>query len=169
MSSEETFQNLLETCLSLGGSLEGWNWCATKGRGASPALFWKLKKVPWFWRQKKCLTKFLSQYLNSMKPPLPWKNSAGTRVYKRKKWGCGEVLFGGREKCVWGRLWKSCGTFHVWRFYGNCWIHLGEYLVHAKLDSSQNCRNTLPLYTVDQLVIEKKKKQKRRRNERETK
>ena len=58
----------------------------------------------------------------------------------KKKWG------GYRRKrflsemwgnTVWwrGGLWKSLGTHHVWRFYGSCWIRLGEYyLVDAWLD-----------------------------------
>ena len=50
----------------------------------------------------------------------------------RRKGFCSDMW----EKFVWGRgcLWKSHETLHVWRFYGNCWIHLGEYLGHDWLN-----------------------------------
>ena len=81
MSYEEAFQNLLKTYLSLGGSWEGCNWHATRGgRWASPALFWKLKKSTLVLEEKNALTKFLSNCLNSMKPPLPWRICGGKHV-----------------------------------------------------------------------------------------
>ena len=60
-----------------------------------------------------------------------------------------------KEEVLWWNVEKCCqGEGHVktqwdslcrW-FYGNCWIHVGEYWVHARLDYwtwSQNCRNAL--------------------------
>ena len=55
---------------------------------------------------------------------------------------CGERLLeggvgggGGYVKFLWGSPWTNCG------------IHVGRYLVHARLDNwimSQDCRNTFP-------------------------
>ena len=74
-------------------------------------------------------------------------------VGNRKKRFCIETW----GKFIWGvrALWKSSGTLYVWWAYGNCWMHMGKYLVHARLDSwilPQNCWNTLPWHTVDKLV-----------------
>ena len=33
-----------------------------------------------------------------------------------------------------GAFWKSWATVYVWGSYGNCWIHLAKYLVHAWLN-----------------------------------
>ena len=57
------------TGMQLGGG--GW---------ASPALFWKLKKSTLVLEEKNALTKFLSNCLNSMKPPLPWRICGGKHV-----------------------------------------------------------------------------------------
>ena len=54
-------------------------------------------------------------------------------------------------------LWKSRGTLHARRSRRNCWIHFGEYFMHADWNLSQNSRNALPLDAVDQLVKECKK------------
>ena len=114
------------------------------GSSVPPCPFSKTEKSALIWR------KFLSKCLDSMKPPLPWKISTCLLPMSNKKnWGfggeCGEAPFVGRRGGGggagggggggggWG-LRKSCETFHVWRSYGNCWIHLGEYLVNARLD-----------------------------------
>ena len=49
-------------------------------------------------------------------------------------------------------LWKSHGTVHLWRSYRDCWTHL--VIIWWMIDwiLSKNCRNTLPLQTVDQLA-----------------
>ena len=49
-------------------------------------------------------------------------------------------------------LWKSCGTLHVWWPYGNCWIHLGEYLVHTRLHYWILLHSWSQWHSVDQLV-----------------
>ena len=56
-----------------------------------------------------------------------------------------------------GGLWKSCGTLHMWWSYRNFWIHLVNIWWILDWILSQNCRNTLPLHTVDQLVSSAKK------------
>ena len=58
----------------------------------------------------------------------------------------------GKRRLRGSDLWKPRRTLHLWCSYGNCWIHLGEYLVHASLDYwilSSNSRNTLPWHTVN--------------------
>ena len=70
-----------------------------------------------------------------------WKNGEATEgsgfIVK-----CGETLSEGG-----GGLWKS----HGWP-YRNCWIHLVNIWWMFDWILSQNCRNTLPLHTVDQLA-----------------
>ena len=44
-------------------------------------------------------------------------------------------------------MWDSRKTPHEWWCYQNCGMHVGNFLVHARLDYwilSQECRNTLP-------------------------
>ena len=62
---------------------------------------------------------------------------------------CGKTLIE-RERLV-----KIQCDFPCMTLYGICLIYLGKYLVHATLDCwilLQNCKNTLPWCTVDQLV-----------------
>ena len=54
------------------------------------------------------------------------------------------TFFGGFQ-CLKGALWKSCVTFHKWRSYENCWIHVGEYLVHAWLHLVTKLQKSTPL------------------------
>ena len=63
------------------------------------------------------------------------------------------ALYCSREKCRWitvrgrGGTWNSHDTSHERWCYKKCGIHVGKYLVHARLDYwilSQDCRNTLP-------------------------
>ena len=60
------------------------------------------------------------------------------------------------ENTVWGALRKSCGTLHVLGSFGNCSIHLGEYLVHAWLDFVTKLQKCTPSATVNQLVSSEK-------------
>ena len=51
-----------------------------------------------------------------------------------------------------GGLLKSSRSLHVLRSFRNCWIHLVNIWWMFDWLLSQNCRSTLPLNTVDQLV-----------------
>ena len=90
MSCEEAFQNLLKTCLSFGGSLEGCNWRATRreeGEGDSPALFQELKKSALILQKKKCVDKSFIKVpkLHEISPAL--KNFWLHRCLIKQKWG----------------------------------------------------------------------------------
>ena len=54
------------------------------------------------------------------------------------------TFFGGFQ-CLKGALWKSCVTFHIWRSYENCWIHVGKYLEHAWLHLVTKLQKSTPL------------------------
>ena len=51
-----------------------------------------------------------------------------------------------------GGSWTFPGTLHVWRSYRNSWIHPVNIWWMFDWILSQNCRNTLPLFTVNQLA-----------------
>ena len=104
---------------------------------------------------------FCLKWKNSVRGGLPgpieilcifWR---GLGVFWWKKWG------GNRRKRfyseMWGKpvwgvgLWKSRGTLHMRWSYRNFWIHLVNIWWMLDCILSQNCRNTLPLHTVDQL------------------
>ena len=58
------------------------------------------------------------------------KKWAGNRRKRRKRFYC--EMWEGHFRNV--GLRKLHGTLNVWWSYWNCWIHLGEYLVHVRLD-----------------------------------
>ena len=145
MSCEEAFENLLKTFLSLGGSLEG-----CKGEGVPPLLFsenWKISAL--IFGEKNAFMKVPK--LNETFPAL--KNFYLHACLIKKKWEyrekCGEVLFG-------GKMGGDCENPVGLSMY-DAPMETVEYIwvnIMCMLDwiSSHNCRNTLPLHIVDQLV-----------------
>ena len=71
-----------------------------------------------------------------------------------KKWG------GNRKKSFYSEMWGPCLRWacenpvglYVWQSYRNCWIHLVNIWWMFDWILSQNCRNTPPLHTVDQIA-----------------
>ena len=58
----------------------------------------------------------------------------------------GKIVRGGGGRG--GGMWNSCEAPHERWCYGNCGIHMGRYLVHARLDYWL-CRKTAEIHFPD--------------------
>ena len=108
----------------------------------------RAKKGIFFWSRKIMCEEPCQELLKSC--VLFW---GGLEGCNEKKWG------GNRKKSFYSEMWGPClrracenPVGLSMQSFRNCWIHLVNIWWMLDWILSQNCRNTLPLHTVDQIA-----------------